>query len=167
MFKGTFSREASKKKGPVGRLLSRTSVGAGKERRRNAAQAERCHHHNTSDLVKGGQGCCKTAGGVEPTRVPVTNDLLESREGLWEGVRSDLRAVRKEREGEVFGGEQKCFTKQVHKGEEDLCGIKFFRSLLPLRWRWPGRQLNDYDIRANRGWPELPGAFGAVVGLFA
>jgi hypothetical protein len=26
----------------------------------------------------------------------------------------------------VFGGEQECFTKQVHKGEEDLCGIKFF-----------------------------------------
>jgi hypothetical protein len=40
MFKGSFFREASKKEGPVGRLLSRTSVGAGKERRRYAAQAE-------------------------------------------------------------------------------------------------------------------------------
>lgn len=118
-------------------------------------------------LGEGRAGLLQDGGGFEPTRVPVTNDLLESREGLWEGVRSDLRAVRKESEGEVFGGEQKCFTKQVHKGEEDLCGIKFFRSLLPLRWRWPGRQLNDYDFRANRGWPELPGAFGAVVGWFA
>lgn len=26
-----------------------------------------------------------------------------------------------------------------------------------MRWRWPGRQLNGYDFRANRGWPELPG----------
>lgn len=67
MFKGTFSREASKKKGPVGRLLSRTSGGAGKERRRNAAQAERCHHHSTSNLVKGGQGCLlQDGGGLSP-----------------------------------------------------------------------------------------------------
>ena len=36
----------------------------------------------------------------------------------------------------MFGGEQKCFTKQVHKGEEDLCGNKFFarpHKSLPLR----------------------------------
>lgn len=39
-------------------------------------------------------------------------------------------------------------------------GLNFshvLRSLLPLRWRWPGRQLNGYDFRAKRGWPELPG----------
>jgi len=54
----------------------------------------------------------------------------------------------------VFGGEQKCFTKQVHKGEEDLCGIKFFARPQEVCCRCggdrPGRQLNDYDFRANR-----------------
>ncbi|KAK1828235.1 hypothetical protein QBC39DRAFT_156773 [Podospora conica] len=70
----------------------------------------------------------------------------------------------------MFGGEQKCFTKQVHKGEEELCGIKFFarpqKSAARCGGDRPGRPLNDYDCGPNRGCPG-PSCRGAVVGWFA
>jgi len=84
-----FERRGKKKSS--GRLLSRTSSQSVQGKNEEGTRhRQRCHHHNASDLVKGGQGWLLQVGGGKPTRAPVTNDLLESREGLREGVRSEM-----------------------------------------------------------------------------